>query len=272
VLKLSPRQTQDIAACICGDDEGSPFAYRTAREIDAFIKFTGARSRVGSASSRFGTVIQFVESANSNATSGLSGLPLDVEQIRIGLLDRREFEDRAEHAAAVAAVERILHATPVKLVVAPDRTVSLQSARISPSQRILDEQIHTAFGETLSESKLHAARVHYSNAKRHLDSSVPDYANSCKESICSLEALVSALSGEPQLPQALRRAVAMGLITKPLDEVVLKLYAYRGNEPGVGHGRAEVPRVGRQEAELLFNLAGALGKYLREKLTVDKRT
>jgi hypothetical protein len=269
MLKLSPKQCRDLAACICGGaaDE-TPFLYRTAAGITSFIKFSGAARPSTLAGSRFGTALQFVEHANlDSAHQGASGLSLDLEQIMLALLDRGEFEDEATQSQAVASIEHILGNNPVKLVTAPDRSVSVQPARVGRNQRVLDQQIHTAFGSTLFESDLHAARVHYSKAKRFLDSSPPDFANSCKESVSSIEAVATALTGEADLPKALRRAVAGGLVHRPLDEVALKLYAYRGNEPGVGHGQSQPPRVGREEAELLFNLAGAIGKYLKEKVT-----
>jgi hypothetical protein len=266
VVKLSPRQIQALASCICGGGEAAAFEYRTAADIDRFMKFSGARLPTSLSGSRFRVALQFLEHANSDSNKGPSGLSLDMEQIIVALLDHREFASDANHDEAVAITVEILKGTPVKVVVAADRSVSLQSARVTRGQRVMDQQIHTVFGTTLAESELHAAREHYSKAKRHLDSSTPDYPNSCKESVCMLEALATALTGEADLPKALRRAVAEGLITKPLDEVVIKLYAYRGNEPGVGHGQAEVPRVGREEAELLLNLAGSLGKFLNEKL------
>jgi hypothetical protein len=46
----------------------------------------------------------------------------------------------------------------------------------------------------------------------------------------------------------------------------MKIYAYRGNEPGVAHASADVPDVEHLEAELVFNLSGALGAYLAQRL------
>ena len=74
------------------------------------------------------------------------------------------------------------------------------------------------------------------------------------------------MTGERDLPSAIRKATNAGLIPRPLDEPIIKLYAYRGNEPGVSHGQAAVPEVAREDAEFVFNLAGAIGSYLRQKL------
>jgi hypothetical protein len=266
MVRLSPRQIQALAGCLCGGGEDGAFAYRRAADIQSFLKFSGAGVPGTLFGSRFGISVQFLEYANGDSDEGPSGLPVNVERILIALLDRREFDSDAGHGKALTVVKAILQGTPVKLTVAADHSVGVQSARVTRDQRVLDKQIHSAFEKTLLESDLHAARVHYTKAKNFLVSSTPDYPNSCKESICSLEAVATALTGEADLPSALRKATKQGLINRPLDEVVIKLYAYRGNEPGVAHGHPEPPRAGREEAELLLNLAGSMGKYLNEKL------
>lgn len=45
-----------------------------------------------------------------------------------------------------------------------------------------------------------------------------------------------------------------------------KLYAYRGDEPGVSHGASEVPDVDARDAQFVVNLAAVVGLYLRRKL------
>lgn len=44
------------------------------------------------------------------------------------------------------------------------------------------------------------------------------------------------MTGERDLPSAIKKATQADLIPRPLDELIFKLYAYRGNEPGVSHG------------------------------------
>jgi len=102
--------------------------------------------------------------------------------------------------------------------------------------------------------------------KRYLDSSPPDFANSCKESVCSIESVAIALSGENDLTKAIHKTVRAGFVPAAIGEAIIKVYAFRGNEPGVGHGKVSPPAVTREDAELLFNLAGSIGKYLSEKL------
>ena len=92
---------------------------------------------------------------------------------------------------------------------------------------MLEDQIHTAFGEVINGEELTSARSHYVKARRFLEGPVPDFENCCKESVCSIEALATAMTGERDLPKAIRKAAAAGHIPKPLDDMVIKLYAYR---------------------------------------------
>ena len=85
----------------------------------------------------------------------------------------------------------------------------------------------------------------------------------------TLESLATAMTGDKDLPAAVKRAAREGLIPRPLDDMIIKVYAYRGNEPGVGHGHASDPTVRRAEAELLVDLAAVLGRYLRVALATE---
>ena len=93
-----------------------------------------------------------------------------------------------------------------------------------------------------------------------------DYENACKEAICAIESIVLTLTGGSDLVKELRRLAREDHIPKPIAEMVIKLYAYRGDEPGIAHAGPETPDVGKEEAQLLFNLAGSIGAYLRAKL------
>jgi len=42
-------------------------------------------------------------------------------------------------------------------------------------------------------------------------------------------------------------------------ELIEKLYAYRGDEPGVAHGDEEVPNVDQHDAQFVLNAAAAIG-------------
>lgn len=266
-VRLSPRQVQSLAGFICGGE--APWPYRRMVDILSFMRFTGAEMPADpEPGSRFTSACAFIEHAEAAEETGPSGLSVDTEKVVAALLDRREFEGDDDYVAAVAEVRDALGGLPVKLVTAA-HGVEIQSAWRARGQSILENRIHTVFGQVVASDDLRAARTHYAKARRFLEGPVPDYENACKESVCSIEALATAMTGERDLPRAVKKAASAGRIPKPLDEMVVKLYAYRGNEPGVGHGQADAPAVRRAEAELLFNLAGSIGSYLRAALTDD---
>jgi hypothetical protein len=108
--------------------------------------------------------------------------------------------------------------------------------------------------------------VHYQKAHRLLRSG--DFANSAKESVCSVEAYLYTITGESEIKKALREATKAGL-PKPLDGVIEKLYAWRGNEPGVAHAGKKAPAVERADAQFALNLAAVVNLYLRTRLLSD---
>lgn len=267
-LRLSPKQAQAIAGCICG--EVAPWEYRRMVDIASFVRFTGTGIEHDAlAGSRFKSALAFVEEAEADTERGPSGLSRNTEKVLAALLDRREFDSDERHQESVQVVRDALGGLPIEIRLDDTAQVEIVSTRRDRARGILDEQIHTVFGNVLTSGDLSAARRHYGKAKGFLQGREPDYENSCKESVCTIESLVTAMTGEPNLPAAIKKASRAGLIPRPLDDMIIKVYAYRGNEPGVGHGQAAAPAVRRAEAELLFDLAAALGRYLRVALTAD---
>jgi hypothetical protein len=268
-LRLSPKQVQAIAGFICGGDD--PWPYRRMVDISSFVRFTGVEVpheiEVGS---RFVSACAFVEEAEDDKQQGHSGLARDTEKVLEALLDRREFDTDEQHRSAIESVQDTMAGLPLEVVADDTGQIEIRSTRRDRARRVLDEQIHTAFGDVLSGEDLASARRHYGKAKRFLETREPDYENSCKESVCTIESLATTLTGEKDLPTAVKKAARAKLIPRPLDDMIIKIYAYRGNEPGVGHGHAAAPAVRRAEAELLFDLAAALGRYLRVALTAEQ--
>ena len=262
--KLSPRQIDALANCICGG--GKPeFVYRTAAQLDQFFDFCEIDTTAAKGTSRFYFTQDVINRANRSPL-GPSGLPGEIEAIIEALLDPREFDEPRRHADAVDEIAELLRPAGA-LVEFRDPDLVIRSTRKSKSQQVLEQQIHTVFGKALDDEALSAARVHYRKAKRYLEGPETDYENACKEAMCTIESIVLTLASGNDLPKVLRRLAQEGHIPKPIAEMVIKLYAYRGDEPGISHAGAELPEVGVEEAELLFNLAGAIGTYLRAKLS-----
>jgi hypothetical protein len=268
VPRLSPRQIRDLADCILGDGDAGEhgFQYRTHAQLDAFFDFTGSESQPADDSGSRATRAAGWLSAANRGDEGASGLPVDVERILRALLDRREFDSADDQGRGVARVATVLEGVNVRIAVDGNGGLELRSARRGARQAVLETQIHTVFETSIRDADLDAARIHYAKARRHLDAAEPDFENSAKEAVSSVEALAVVMTGERDLPAAIRKATQAGLIPRPLDDLIVKLYAYRGNEPGVGHGQAAAPEVTREDAEFVLNLAGSIGKYLREKL------
>jgi hypothetical protein len=267
VLRLSPTQVQKIGGFICGANEDDyPFDYRRMVDIESFFRFTGVDPGPFQGGSRWQTACDFVDACNATAEQGTSELPRAVEQVLVALLDPREFSSDERHSQAVEMVKETLRGIPVTVHVAADGTSQIVSTRRTREQSLLNEQIHTVYGETVNDAELRAAREHYAKAKRYIYGSEPDYPNAAKEAVCSIESLAVVLTGAADLPKALRKAASAGYIPSPISEMVIKLYAYRGDEPGVSHGQAETPDVTRHEAELILNVAGAVGNYLKSAI------
>jgi hypothetical protein len=189
-------------------------------------------------------------------------LSTETEKVIASVLDGREFSSEDRRDEGLLKVNELLRGIPVEARVATDGTTQVVSTRQTRGQRVLDEQIHTVFGETISDASLSASRTHYAKAQRYLMAADPDYENAAKEAVSSIESLVKVLTGESSYARAIRKATDAGLIPRPIDDVAIKLFAYRGNEPGVAHGSADTPNVTAEEAQLVYNLAGALGAYL----------
>ncbi len=270
-LRLSPRQIQAIASCICGDDSDEAFEYRRMVDIDAFISFTGAQPGEFGVDglSRWNYAIAFLDACQATDERGASGLLYQIERVIEALLNLREFSSEDKRDQALLRVNEILKGVPVEARLTAEGSAQLASTKRTRPQQVLDKTIHTAFGQMIAESALAAPRAHYAKATRFLTASDPDYENAAKEAVSSLESLVRKMTGEPDYTRAIRKAAAAGLIPRPIDEIAIKLFAYRGNEPGVAHGAADVPGVTAGEAWLVYNLSASLGAYLAERLRVD---
>lgn len=266
-MKLSPRQVNAVASAICGGPD-MPIAYRTGAEINSFIEFVGIDVTWEPGSSRFYDAQAFVEACNA-MPSGRSGLPAGIEQVLIAIVDRREFEDDERHQRAVEHVRGVLARLPISLEVNGRGEVELRSTHTSRGQEIVEREIHTVFGQALDHQALEAARVHMRKARRLRSAAEPDYANATKEAVCAIESIAVTLTGERDLIRAIAKSVRAGIVPAPLGEMIKKLYAYRGDEPGVAHANATVPNVDAEDAAFAVNMAAVVGLYLRDKLAPE---
>lgn len=262
-MKLSPRQVDAVASAICGDNATS-FAYRTGQQLKRFVAFTGVDVTWLEGGSRFYDMQGFVEAANETPP-GRSGLPRGVEQIIEALLDVREFDSPLQQLEGVVDLERALGSLPVTIKAEGDK-VELRPRDASPGQEVVEREVVTVFGETLAEAALAPAREHYRKARALFDAAEPDYANTAKEAVCTIESLVKLLTGERDFNRAIEKAIRAGNLPRPLGEMIKKFYGYRGDEPGVAHAGTELPDVSRADALFALHTAASVGLYLRSKL------
>ncbi len=96
---------------------------------------------------------------------------------------------------------------------------------------------------------------------------IPDAENCIKDAIGTIESVGRILVNNEKtlLDDIIKDAVKKGVIPKPLDQTFIKLYAYRGNEPGVAHGAVGESKVTVDEAELILAMSAAMIIYLVKK-------
>lgn len=95
----------------------------------------------------------------------------------------------------------------------------------------------------------------------------PDKENCIKDAIGAIESVVRIITNNEKamLNDVIHNSVRRGVIPKPLDQTFIKLYAYRGNEPGVAHGAVGESTVTIDEAELVLAMSAAMIIYLVKK-------
>lgn len=263
--RLGQNRLGRLAACVTGDVEHDAFPYRRHVDLDDFFARIGGVPAWDNEGSRHTKTVQFLGACNRTPLDE-SRLPQGIEAVVKAMLNVGEFEDAPERDAALVLVHEIMEGYHVLIETDFDGEVQIVSTASNKRQQLIDAELHTAFGNVLHESDLNTARVHYANAQRMIRGG--DFPNAAKEAVCSVEACLSTITGEDDLKKALRKATQAGL-PQPLDGVIEKLYAWRGNEPGVAHGGKELPAVTRADAQFALNMAAAVNLYLRERLLGD---
>lgn len=111
-------------------------------------------------------------------------------------------------------------------------------------------------------------RDHLDEAKRLLaDRDEPNYRNSVKEAISAVEALARLIVNDEKatLGQALKIVEAEIPIHPCLQAAFDKLWGYRSDGSGIGHGSAKGSPVGAAEASFMLVASSAFVSYLVDK-------
>ncbi len=120
----------------------------------------------------------------------------------------------------------------------------------------------------LKESEFKGADQHFEKAIKAINSRPkPDAENCIKDAVAAIESVGRVIVGDDKalLDDIIDKAARNGVIPKPLDQTFQKVYAYRGNEPGVAHGAVDLSKVTEAEGELILAMSAAMIIYLVKK-------
>jgi hypothetical protein len=143
------------------------------------------------------------------------------------------------------------------------RFVSGHLTDITNTQEL--EMLESALGD----SKFAAVAAHiqrgfelYTNRKN------PDYRNSIKESISSVEAMARIVAKNPKatLADALKSIEKHGLLHPALKEGFMKLYGYTSDEGGIRHAMIDEPNLTAADARYFLLSCTSFVNYLKAQL------
>ena len=120
----------------------------------------------------------------------------------------------------------------------------------------------------LKEPEFKGADQHFEKAVKALNTRPkPDVENCIKDAVAAIESVGRIITNDENalLSDIIKGAVKKGAIPQPLDQTFQKVYAYRGNEPGVVHGAVDASKVTEAEAELILAMSAAMIIYLVKK-------
>jgi hypothetical protein len=95
----------------------------------------------------------------------------------------------------------------------------------------------------------------------------PDVENCVKDAVGAIESVGRIITNNAKalLDDIVKDLDKRGIIPKPLDQAIQKIYAYRGDQPGVAHGLVGASKVTVDEAELILAMSAAIIIYLVKK-------
>ena len=95
----------------------------------------------------------------------------------------------------------------------------------------------------------------------------PDSENCIKDAVATVESVGKIIRKDKKarIDNIIKDAIQKGVIPQLLGDPIIKLYAYRGNEPAVAHGGIEPSKVTIDEAEFVLAMSAAIIIYLVKK-------
>lgn len=120
----------------------------------------------------------------------------------------------------------------------------------------------------LKEPEFKGADEHFEKALKALNTRPnPDVENCIKDAVSAIESVgrISVNDDKALLSDIIKSMARSKIIPKPLDEAIQKVYAYRGDQPGVAHGLVGTSKVTIAEAEFVLAMSAAIIIYLVKK-------
>ena len=95
----------------------------------------------------------------------------------------------------------------------------------------------------------------------------PDVENCIKDAVATVESVGKIIRKDKnaRIDNIIKEAIQKGVIPRLLGDPIIKLYAYRGDEPAVAHGGIEPSKVTMDEAEFVLVMSAAIILYLVKK-------
>jgi len=120
----------------------------------------------------------------------------------------------------------------------------------------------------LKEPEFKGADEQFEKAIKHLNVRPnPDVENCVKDAISAVESVGRIIVNDDKalLSNIIKDMTKKEIIPKPLDQTIQKIYAYRGDQPGVAHGLVGTSKVTTDEAEFVLAMSAAMIIYLVKK-------
>jgi hypothetical protein len=120
----------------------------------------------------------------------------------------------------------------------------------------------------LKEPEFTGADKHFEKAMKALNARPnPDVENCIKDAVSAIESVGRIIVNDEKalLSDIIKDMAKNKTIPKPLDEAIQKIYAYRGDQPGVAHGLVGTSKVTIDEAEFVLAMSAAIIMYLVKK-------
>lgn len=112
-------------------------------------------------------------------------------------------------------------------------------------------------------------RAQWLKAKNFIYSGSPDFENSIKESISSVESSLMVLLNEPG--RTLGKIIKQANLDPDIERLISQAYGYTSNKAFVRHGGTVASGLTKAEAEFFLEFSAASIVYITQKLKHDKR-